>query len=141
MSEAAQAFLTGFFKTSAENIQRRKKKAEDYMDDLREDQDRYVALADQKTRARNNAESLANKIYDMGGTKDMVKAAVAESSDPSEGLTKLHDVLQKAGGPTFVSFPFPSSSTDLFSSIPPSAPPPLLPPTPSTRESLEILQA
>lgn len=114
MSEAAQAFLTGFFKTSAENIQRRKQKAEDYMDDLREDQDHYVALAGQKTRARNNAESLANKIYDMGGTKDMVKAAVAESADPSEGLTKLHDVLQKAVANNDIDFV--RDNADIFAS-------------------------
>ena len=114
MSEAAQAFLTGFFKTSSENIQRRKKKAEDYMDDLRENQDRYVALAGQKTRARNNAESLANKIYDMGGTKDMVKAAVAESADPAEGLTKLHDVLQKAVANNDIDFV--RNNADIFAS-------------------------
>lgn len=114
MSFDGQAFLTGFFKTSAANIQRRKEKAEDYAADLRENQDRYVSLAGQKTRARSNAESLANKIYDMGGTKDMVKAAVAESADPSVGLTKLHDVLQKAVANNDIDFV--RNNADIFAS-------------------------
>ncbi len=114
MSFDGQAFLTGFFKASAANIKRRKEKAEDYAADLREDQDRYVSLAGQKTRARSNAESLANKIYDMGGTKDMVKAAVAESADPSVGLTKLHDVLQKAVANNDIDFV--RNNADIFAS-------------------------
>ena len=114
MSFDGQAFLTGFFKASAANIKRRKEKAEDYEDSLRENQDRYVSLAGQKTRARNNADSLANKIYDMGGTKDMVKAAVAESADPSVGLTKLHDVLQKAV--TNNDIDFVRNNADIFAS-------------------------
>lgn len=114
MSFDGQAFLTGFFKASAANIKRRKEKAEDYEASLRENQDRYVSLAGQKTRARNNADSLANKIYDMGGTKDMVKAAVAESADPSVGLTKLHDVLQKAV--TNNDIDFVRNNADIFAS-------------------------
>ena len=114
MSFDGQAFLTGFFKASAANIKRRKEKAEDYEANLRENQDRYVSLAGQKTRARNNADSLANKIYDMGGTKDMVKAAVAESADPSVGLTKLHDVLQKAV--TNNDIDFVRNNADIFAS-------------------------
>ena len=93
MSEAAQAFLTGFFKTSAENIQRRKKKAEDYMDDIRENQAAYQAKADLKIKARNNAETLTQKIISKGGTKEMVKAAYAENG--LDGLSTLDGVLSK----------------------------------------------
>lgn len=110
MSDAAQAFLTGFFKTSAENIQRRKKKAEDYMDDLRENQAAYQAKADLKTKARNNAETLTQKIISKGGTKDMVKAAYAENG--LDGLSTLDGVLSK--GVASQGIDFVKNNADIF---------------------------
>lgn len=110
MSEAAQAFLTGFFKTSAENIQRRKKKAEDYMDDLRENQAAYQAKADLKIKARNNAETLTQKIISKGGTKDMVKAAYAENG--LDGLSTLDGVLSK--GVASQGIDFVKNNADIF---------------------------
>ena len=110
MSEAAQAFLTGFFKTSAENIQRRKKKAEDYMDDLRENQAAYQAKADLKIKARNNAETLTQKIISKGGTKEMVKAAYAENG--LDGLSTLDGVLSK--GVASQGIDFVKNNADIF---------------------------
>lgn len=110
MSEAAQAFLTGFFKTSAENIQRRKKKAEDYMDDLRENQSAYQAKADLKIKARNNAETLTQKIISKGGTKEMVKAAYAENG--LDGLSTLDGVLSK--GVASQGIDFVKNNADIF---------------------------
>jgi len=110
MSEAAQAFLTGFFKTSAENIQRRKKKAEDYMDDLRENQAAYQAKADLKIKARNNAETLTQKIISKGGTKEMVKAAYAENG--LDGLSTLDNVLSK--GVASQGIDFVKNNADIF---------------------------
>ena len=110
MSEAAQAFLTGFFKTSAENIQRRKKKAEDYMDDLRENQAAYQVKADLKVKARNNAETLTQKIISKGGTKDMVKAAYAENG--LDGLSTLDGVLSK--GVASQGIDFVKNNADIF---------------------------
>jgi len=110
MSEAAQAFLTGFFKTSAANIQKRKDKAEDYMDTLRENQAAYQAKADLKTKARNNAETLTQKIISKGGTKDMVKAAYAENG--LDGLSTLDGVLSK--GIASQGIDFVKNNADIF---------------------------
>jgi len=110
MSEAAQAFLTGFFKTSAANIQKRKDKAEDYMDTLRENQAAYQAKADLKTKARNNAETLTQKILSKGGTKDMVKAAYAENG--LDGLSTLDGVLSK--GIASQGIDFVKNNADIF---------------------------
>jgi hypothetical protein len=110
MSFDGQAFLTGFFKTSAENIQRRKRKAEDYMDDLRENQSAYQAKADLKKKARNNAETLTQKIISKGGTKDMVKAAYAENG--LDGLSTLDGVLSK--GVASQGIDFVKNNADIF---------------------------
>ena len=110
MSFDGQAFLTGFFKTSAENIQRRKRKAEDYMDDLRENQSAYQAKADLKKKARNNAETLTKKIISKGGTKDMVKAAYAENG--LDGLSTLDGVLSK--GVASQGIDFVKNNADIF---------------------------
>ena len=110
MSFDGQAFLTGFFKASAENIQRRKRKAEDYMDDLRENQSAYQAKADLKKKARNNAETLTQKIISKGGTKDMVKAAYAENG--LDGLSTLDGVLSK--GVASQGLDFVKNNADIF---------------------------
>jgi len=88
-----QAFLTGFFETTAENIKKRKEKAEDEIDYFKRNRDAYIEAAEQRKQLRDNAGILVTRLKNYGVTDEMIAAAAAEGPT---GLTDLSRTLSTA---------------------------------------------